>query len=147
MLVLIVKMNLIIPNPKTTNLLEDALIHSKLLPAVYLGEKSIMITFSHIKSISYLIFLFSRMAGRRPERAAGNGVWLDHQAWTKIVMGACLGIIVYYQMQSKSNKEVPLAKNSEFLNGKRSQVSICAPIFKREIENLGNPSKIFCDLP
>ena len=87
------------------------------------------------------------MAGRRPERAAGNGVWLDHQAWTKIVMGACLGIIVYYQMQSKSNKEVPLAKNSEFLNGKRSQVSICAPIFKREIENLGNPSKIFCDLP
>ena len=86
------------------------------------------------------------MAGRRPERAAGNGVWLDHQAWTKIVMGACLGIIVYYQMQSKSNKEVPLAKNSEFLNGKRSQVSICAPIFKREIENLGNPSKIFCDL-
>ena len=45
-------------------------------------------------------------------------------------------------MTSKSNKEVPLAKNSEFLNGKRSQVSMCAPIFKREIENLGNASKI-----
>ena len=85
------------------------------------------------------------MAGRRPERV-GNGVWLDHQTWTKIVMGACLGIIVYFQMTSKSNKEVPLAKNSEFLNGKRSQVSMCAPIFKREIENLGNPSKDNIDI-
>ena len=55
------------------------------------------------------------MAGRRPERAAGNGVWLDHQAWTKIVMGACLGIIVYYQMQSKSNKEVPIAPRRKIL--------------------------------
>lgn len=58
MLVLIVKMNLIIPNPKTTNLLEDALIHSKLLPAVLREKKSIMITFSHIKYKINILFNF-----------------------------------------------------------------------------------------
>ena len=51
-------------------------------------------------------------------------------------MGAALGIIVYFTMNQKTSQETPLARRSEFLNGKRSQMTLCAPPFKREIENL-----------
>ena len=72
---------------------------------------------------------------RRPERTADDRL-LDHQTFTKIVMGAALGIIVYFTMNQKTSQETPLARRSEFLNGKRSQMTLCAPPFKREIENL-----------
>ena len=72
MLVLIVKMNLIIPNPKTTNLLEDALIHSKLLPAV-LREKKINNDHIFTYKINILFNFFSFpewLEGDQKERLA-----------------------------------------------------------------------------
>lgn len=76
---------------------------------------------------------------KRPERSA-DGTWLDHQAWTKIVMAGALGIVVYFALHRPTSHETPLAKRSEFLNGKRSQNSLCAPPYKAEIQKLGNES-------
>ena len=77
---------------------------------------------------------------KRPERT-GDGTWLDHQAWTKIVMAGMIGIIVYFTIHRPTNQETPLARQSEFLNGKRSQNSLCPPSYKNEIQKLGNESK------
>ena len=85
-------------------------------------------------------FLFFRMQ-KRPERSA-DGTWIDHQTWTKLVMAPMLGLVVYYSIMNRhSSHETPLAKMSEFLEEKRSQASLCAPSYKREIESLGNTSK------
>ena len=77
---------------------------------------------------------------KRPERT-GDGTWLDHQAWTKIVMAGMIGIIVYFTIHRPTNQETPLARQGEFLNGKRSQNSLCPPSYKNEIQKLGNESK------
>lgn len=73
---------------------------------------------------------------KRPERT-GDGTWMDHQVWTKIVMGAALGIVLYFTITRPTSYETPLAKRSEFLNGKRSQNSLCAPSYKAEISKIG----------
>ena len=83
---------------------------------------------------------FNPKLQKRPERT-GDGTWLDHQAWTKIVMAGMIGIIVYFTIHRPANHETPLAKQSEFLNGKRSQNTVCPPSYKNEIQNLGNESK------
>ena len=83
---------------------------------------------------------FNPKLQKRPERT-GDGTWLDHQAWTKIVMAGMIGIIVYFTIHRPANHETPLAKQSEFLNGKRSQNTVCPPSYKTEIQNLGNESK------
>ena len=84
---------------------------------------------------------FNPQFQRRPERT-GDGTLLDHQAWTKIVMAGMVGIIVYVTINQKTDHhETPLAKQSEFLNGKRSQNSLCPPSYKAEIKKLGNESK------
>ena len=89
---------------------------------------------------------FNPQFQRRPERT-GDGTLLDHQAWTKIVMAGMVGIIVYVTIHQKTDHhETPLAKQSEFLNGKRSQNSLCPPSYKTEIKNLGNESKFLFDL-
>lgn len=80
---------------------------------------------------------FNPKLQKRPERT-GDGTWLDHQAWTKIVIAGMIGIIVYFTIHRPANHETPLAKQSEFLNGKRSQNTVCPPAYKVEIQNLGN---------
>ena len=90
---------------------------------------------SLIYEIKCILFRFG--GNKRPDRSA-DGTWLDHQAWTKIVMAAGLGIIVYFTLNRPASHETPLAKSHEFLNGKRSQNSLCAPAFKTEIKKLGN---------
>ena len=85
---------------------------------------------------------FNPKLQKRPERT-GDGTWLDHQAWTKIVMAGMIGIIVYFTIHRPANHETPLAKQSEFLNGKRSQNTVCPPSYKTEIQNLGNESKYY----
>ena len=89
---------------------------------------------------------FNPKLQKRPERT-GDGTWLDHQAWTKIVMAGMIGIIVYFTIHRPANHETPLAKQSEFLNGKRSQNTVCPPSYKTEIQNLGNESKYIANLP
>ena len=83
---------------------------------------------------------FNPQFQRRPERT-GDGTMLDHQAWTKIVMAGMVGIIVYFTIHQKTDHETPLAKQGEFLNGKRSQNSLCPPSYKTEIQKLGNERK------
>ena len=56
-------------------------------------------------------------------------------------MAGMIGIIVYFTIHRPVNHETPLAKQSEFLNGKRSQNTVCPPSYKNEIQNLGNESK------
>ena len=93
----------------------------------------------HLKS--YFNYFNFRLGGnKRPDRSA-DGSWLDHQAWTKIVMAAGLGIIVYFTINREVSHETPLAKQKDFLNGKRSQNSLCAPSYKAEIKKLGNLGK------
>ena len=75
---------------------------------------------------------FNPKLQKRPERT-GDGTWLDHQAWTKIVMAGMIGIIVYFTIHRPANHETPLAKQSEFLNGKRSQNT---PEFLKEGQRL-----------
>ena len=84
-----------------------------------------------------MICIFRLGGNKRPDRSA-DGSWLDHQAWTKIVMAAGLGIIVYFTINREVSYETPLAKQKDFLNGKRSQNSLCAPAYKAEIKKLGN---------
>ena len=56
-------------------------------------------------------------------------------------MGFAAMIVVYFTMNKQGTYETPLAKRTEFLNGKRSQNSLCAPSYKEEIKRLGNESE------
>ena len=59
-------------------------------------------------------------------------------------MAASIAFIVYWTAKPSVTHTV-MAKQGEVLDPKRYQNSLCAPSFKREIENLGNkgclPSK------
>ena len=61
-------------------------------------------------------------------------------------MAAGLGIIVYFTINRPVSHETPLAKQKDFLNGKRSQNSLCAPAYKAEIKRL-NSGEIINKLP
>ena len=75
---------------------------------------------------------------------SGENSVLPHAWWARIVMAASIAFIVYWTAKPSVTHTV-MAKQGEVLDPKRYQNSLCAPSFKREIENLGNkgclPSK------
>jgi len=67
----------------------------------------------------------------------GENSVLPHAWWARIVMAASIAFIVYWTARPAITHTV-MAKQGEVLDPKRFQNSLCAPSFKREIENLGN---------
>jgi len=73
---------------------------------------------------------------KNPSLTGENSI-LPHAWWARIVMAASIAFIVYWTARPPVTYTV-MAKQGEVLNPKRYQNSLCAPSFKKEIENLGN---------
>jgi hypothetical protein len=66
-----------------------------------------------------------------------DGSMLPHAWWSRIVMVGCIAFIVYFSAKPPVGHTV-MAKQGEFLEEKRYQNGLCAPSFKKGIEDLGN---------
>ena len=66
-----------------------------------------------------------------------DGSLLTHKVWTRMVMIGCISLIIYW---SQGHDHVTImAKQSEVISPKRFQNFLCAPSYKKEISEAGNP--------
>lgn len=77
-------------------------------------------------------------SGRFNPRIHKTDTKLTHQTLTKIVTIVAVVVVGYFASSKKGGSETPLAKSDEIIEQKRFQNSLCAPSFKKEIEDLGN---------
>lgn len=73
---------------------------------------------------------------QHPSRTA-DGSLVSHKMWTRMVMVLCVSLIIYW---SQGHDHVTImAKQSEVISPKRFQNFLCAPSYKKQIVDAGNP--------
>ena len=78
------------------------------------------------------------VGAQHPSRTA-DGSLVSHKMWTRMVMVLCVSLIIYW---SQGHDHVTImAKQSEVISPKRFQNFLCAPSYKKQIVDAGNPGK------
>ena len=94
---------------------------------------------NYVNLVTYIIGIRIDCRLNKNRALTGENSVLPHAWWARIVMAASIAFIVYWTARPAITHTV-MAKQGEVLDPKRFQNSLCAPSFKREIENLGGNS-------
>ena len=94
------------------------------------------------KKILFTLFFCYRL-GKHPEKTA-DLTKLPHDKFARIVMFAGVIIVALYFHSTRDVKsKAVMAKQSEVIEEKRYHQLLCAPSFKKEIQDLGNKSEFY----
>lgn len=83
---------------------------------------------------------FVRLMKRISPETSDKGAVLSHKQWTRIVTIGAIAMILYYTAKSGKTNTI-MAKQSEVLESKRYQNSVCTPSYRQDIEKVGSQGK------
>ncbi|TRY69063.1 hypothetical protein TCAL_04139 [Tigriopus californicus] len=78
-----------------------------------------------------------KLIKRISPETSDKGAALSHKQWTRMVTIGAIAMILYYTAKTGQTNTI-MAKQSEVLESKRYQNSVCTPSYRQDIEKVGS---------